>query len=120
VSRPRPPAANARCGILREYRTRYSPSRAEINGAISQKGAPRPEVSKLSDRQPCPSSSSDILFEPSGEVDGHRALLQKIFNNITTTSNVFGVWWTAGYFEVVDESVRPPRLGKEIGRDVCV
>jgi hypothetical protein len=46
--------------------------------------------------------------------------LQKIFNNITTTSNVFGVWWTAGYFEVVDESVRPPRLGKEIGRDVCV
>jgi hypothetical protein len=48
---------------------------------------------------------------------GQKALLQKIFNNITTTSNVFGVWWTAGYFEVVDESVRPARLGKEIGRD---
>jgi hypothetical protein len=44
------------------------------------------------------------------------ALLQKIYNSITTTSNVFGVWWTVGYFEVVDESVRPAKLGQEIGR----
>jgi hypothetical protein len=54
---------------------------------------------------------------PTAHPYGQKALLQKIFNNITTTSNVFGVWWTAGYFEVVDESVRPARLGKEIGRD---
>lgn len=44
-----------------------------------------------------------------------RSLLSKVFEHFTTRSNVFAVYMTVGYFEVIDDSVRPERLGDEMG-----
>jgi len=96
----------------------------------SSSGAPgpndRPFLGFSAPLTPSGGGINDTLFRLSGPSQGmletssdypaaRYELLNKIYNNVTTRGNVFAVWVTVGFFEVLDDSTRPVKLGAEIG-----
>lgn len=86
-------------------------------GNISAGDTQYPSGSGVQNTLLAPGAGGKLMFESPSGVSTHpylRAmLLNKIYNNVTTRSNVFGVWLTVGFFNVTNNTTTPPQLGPE-------
>lgn len=98
------------------------PFKSLATGTIASGDAQVPLGSGIDDTlfrvDPVDNTKRLFEFNPAAGANPHLKLelLNKIFNNVTTRSNVFAVWLTVGFFEVVDDTVKPAKLGAEVGR----
>ena len=77
-------------------------------------GSNQPRLLELLSANTDPMTGQPLAFDHPSE---RARLMTKLHNNLTTRSNVFAIWVTVGYFEVVrDPSTGQDFLGPEIGR----
>jgi hypothetical protein len=63
------------------------------------------------------SGPNGLLFQLPGQTSAEKySLMAKVFDRFTCRSHVFAVFITVGFFEVIDDTSLPPKLGAEIGR----
>jgi hypothetical protein len=110
------PAGDVQFGILddgqtaKTYQSNGTPSATGIEDTFLRSVNGSPPTGLLNTEQP-------RLFQVPGATHPYQQieLMNKIYGNLTNRSNVFAVWMTVGFFQVMDATVRPVKLGPEIG-----